>query len=486
MHVPFRTHGTRSPRADLSCRQARSCLLLLLAVCAGSPVSSAQDAAPAAAGSAAQSNEELQRLLAEERAARIALEKRLAKLELKLTEREDADLEAQLRGLVAPADLVVAPTRTIFPSAANPRIGVFMDSTVGVGNLNNELGDPEGNNFSLRETEVDFSLPISPFAEGVLVVPFEDDGNGDFASSIEEGYAKIGLGGLLDNDWKTVMKLGRFRPQFGRNNQLHLHDWLQVNQPLPVQNLLGPEGIIGNGANFEIPVAHFGETAGEGQTTTLNLAVVNGDILSTSDGDLGALANSEGTSLNSQGPVAVARLSHYVELGTLSDVEVGVSTLQRLDNQAVMTDSGAEINPSYYDADFTWRSRDDETGIGSWLVQTEMMQTNVNYGDSGIGGSSNSQSRDGWWVTVQRQITPSTYIGLLYAESDVLGNNAHDDSISPYVTWYADEFFRVRWQVDRQSQSGSGSDNFSDAYRGLMEVTWNFGAHPPHPYWVNR
>ncbi|HTE04730.1 MAG TPA: hypothetical protein VK824_00940 [Planctomycetota bacterium] len=479
----------RRARGTPSCRSAVLAPLLLLAGAAGAPTLTAQvppPPAPQPSPPAPQSAEELQRQLAEERAARIALEKRLAALEAREAARNDSDMESQLRGLVSPGDLQTAPARTVFPGAANPKIGVFADATLQGGNFDSKLGDDSSDRFSLRETEIDMRLPISPFAEGVLIVPFEDEGDGAFDGSIEEGYANVGLSGLLDNDWTATMKLGRFRPIFGRNNQLHTHDWLQVNQPLPVQNLLGDEGIVGDGAMFQIPLSHSGEAQGEGRTTSLDLSLVNGEILA-GEGALGTLAENAGLSLDSDGPMAVARLSHFVELGALSDVEFGVSHLRRLDNDALLTDAGTRVKPTYYDADITWRTRDDETGVGSWLVQAEAIHTDVNYEDSGdpdfpVG----SQTRDGWWLTLQRQISPTVYLGLLYARSDELGTQDKDSSVSPYVSWYADEFFRIRWQVDRQNRDVASGADVNGAWRAIMQFTWNFGVHQPHPYWVNK
>jgi hypothetical protein len=100
-------------------------------------------------------------------------------------------------------------------------------------------------------------------------------------------------------------------------------------------------------------------------------------------------------------------------------------------------------------------------------------------------GTFASQHRDGWWLTTQRQISPTVYLGLLFGKSEMLDSDARDESISPYVSWYADEFFRIRTQLEHLSRSG-GDDDFSDANRLLMQFTWNFGAHQPHPYWVNR
>ena len=97
-----------------------------------------------------------------------------------------------------------------------------------------------------------------------------------------------------------------------------------------------------------------------------------------------------------------------------------------------------------------------------------------------------SGSRDGSSSTIQRQLSPSVYLGLLYARSDELGTEDKDNSISPYLSWYADEFFRIRWQIDRQNRDVADGPDVNGAYRGIMQFTWNFGVHQPHPYWVNK
>jgi hypothetical protein len=440
---------------------------------------------------AAQTVEELKAQLEAERAARIALEKRLAELEAWRTGQETADTEAELRKLIAPEDLQRAPKTTIFPGAANPAIGVFADAVLQGGNFDSKLGE-DSDRFSMRETEIDMRLPISPFAEGVLIVPIEDEGNGDFNATLEEGYANVGLGKLFDQpDWETTVKIGRSRPIFGRNNQLHTHDWLQVNQPLPVQNLLGEEGIVGDGFNFHMPLGHYQGEDGLGGATSLDFALVNGEMVTGEESPLGELASDAGLNTGSDDGMLTARVSQFVETGLLSDLEVGLSTIQPLGANAVTVgpDSGTEtrIHPHWYDADITFRSRDDETGIGSWLLQAETILTDVDYDTSGAADfPEGTQHRNGWWLTAQRQMSPTTYLGLLYARSDQLGSPDKDTSISPYLSWYADEFFRIRWQVDFQNRDVADGPDVNGAYRGLMQFTWNFGVHQPHPYWVNK
>jgi len=440
---------------------------------------------------AAQTVDELKAQLEAERAARLALEKRLAELEAWRAGQETSDTEAELRKLVAPEDLQRAPKTTIFPGAANPAIGVFADAVLEGGNFDSKFGE-DSDRFSMRETELDFRLPISPFAEGVAIVPIEDEGNGDFNTTLEEGYANIGLGKLLDQPaWVTTVKVGRSRPIFGRNNQLHTHDWLQVNQPLPVQNLLGEEGLIGDGFNFHTPLGHYGGEGELGGATTLDFALVNGEMVIGDESPLSGLADDAGLSTASDDAMLTARVSQFMETGRLSDLEVGVSTIQRLGANAVTVGAGTgtetRIYPAWYDADVTFRTRDDETGIGSWLLQAETILTDIDYDNSGAADfPSGTQNRNGWWLTTQRQMSPTVYAGLLYARSDELGTPDKDESLSPYLSWYADEFFRIRWQLDFQNREVANGPDINGAYRALMQFTWNFGVHQPHPYWVNK
>jgi hypothetical protein len=467
----------RTLRATGAPRMPMASVLTLLVLCAtGSPTT-------------AQDNAELRAELAAERAARQALEARVAQLESLFGNMAPDPLELQLRGLIAPEELKAAgPRAPLTPAIHNPKIGVFMDATFEAGSFDNKLGAKDSDRALLRETEIDFRLPLAPFADGVAILALENRGAGEFEAVIEEGYADIAIGGLFDTDTRATMKIGRMRPKFGRNNQLHLHDWLQANQPLAVRNLLGDEGVAGDGVAFTIPLAHFGgDAVGSGQTTTLDLALVNGDVLGGEDGPLGELAAGAGLSLDSDDPMAIARLSHFVELGERSDVEFGISTMQRFGDMAVTTDAGTSVKPELWGADVTVRTRDDETGNGSWLFQAETIQSTIDFEDAMTPGFPVGREKNsGWWVTAQRQVGQNTYVGLRYGHSDVIGTGDVDMAISPYVSWYADEFFRIRAQVERLNRKVKGGPDIDDVTRAILQFTWNFGAHQPHPYWTNR
>jgi len=425
--------------------------------------------------------EEMRRALDEARRTIASLEARVAALE---AQGEQDPLEAQLQALLG--DEPDEPVqRTVFPSAGNPRIGVFMDAVVEAGQTEEKLGE-NGDRFSLRETEVDFRLPISPFAEGALISVFEDQGNGEYEATIEEGYTDVALGALLDNDWTTRARIGRFRVPFGHDNRLHTHDLPQVDRPYVISQQLGEEGLLGDGISLNMPIAHRETESGLGRTTTLDVAVVNGEMFTGSDSLLGELADDSGLTLDSDAPVAVARASRFMELDERSDLEFGASWLDGLASDAVTTDVDTDIRPRMLGADVTWRQRDDETGIGSWLVQGEAVQTDFDYQDTGVAGFpvGNDRTR-GAAFTVQRQLSPNTYVGMRYGETDTLGSGDEVRDLSPYLSFYADEFFRLRVEAQRLELDEQGG-NDTTAHRVFLQATWNFGAHSPHPYWTNR
>jgi len=430
------------------------------------------------ATNATDANKDLREALRQALATIANLEKRVSQLET--VKGSEDPMEAQLRRLMTPVEAAPAQ-RTVFPSSNNPRIGVYMNAVIESGNVEEKLGE-NGDRFSLSETEIDFRMPIAPFAEGVLVTAIEDEGNNEFHTTIEEGYANVSLGGLFDFESATLAKIGRFRIPFGRDNQLHTHDLMQVDRPFVITQLLGGEGLIGDGIEFTTPLAHSESKDGYGRTTTLKAALVNGEVFTGEESLLGELADDAGLSLDSDAPVLVARATHYMELSELSNIEVGVSVLDNVGSNAVKVESGSKIDTRMYGVDVLWRNHDDETGVGSWLLQGEAVQSDFDYGKpSGGGFPTGSQTRRGVSVTAQRQLNPDMYAGLRVGKTDQLGTDLKVRNITPYISWYPDEFFRIRLQGEHLDV-----DPGSNASRVFLQFSWNFGAHQPHPYWTNR
>lgn len=414
------------------------------------------------------------------------LQQRVTRLEGQATDVHIADdLEAQLQALLIEEPSSPAPPRrTVSPSAFNPRVGVFVEALAEGGDAD-ELFGTNGDRFSLREVEVDFSLAVSPFADATFIAAFEDMGSGEFESKVEEAYADVSIGALTDSDSLAEVRVGRFRLPFGIDNRLHTHDLPQADRPLAVSQQLGAEGLIGDGLQLTMPLGSSENADGMVSATTAELALVNGDLFTGDEALLGGLADGAGLTLDSDAPVIVARASHFIELGETSDIELGASWLTPVGSRAVITNVMTEIDPESLAVDLTWRSRDDETGQGSWLLSAQGVRTAVDFHQAATPGfPTGSERSDGYWFTAQRQSGPNTYWGLRFGSAEVLGTDDDISAISPYVSWYADEFFRVR--VQGQRLRGRLSGQRRTAHRAMLQLSWNFGAHKPHPYWTNR
>lgn len=401
---------------------------------------------------------------------------------------ETQALREQVDALAAEAELArrlpVEPvqrgeTQQVFPNRNNPSVGVFIDFVADAGNAEEKIG--EGDRASDREIEVDLRAPIAPFADGVLILAFEDIGGSEYETHVEEAYARIALDALLGGQTPGEMLVGRFRLPFGRNNRLHTHDLPQVDRAVPLAYQFGEEGLGGDGVMVQTPV-HRTEGGG---VTSLEAALVIGENMTGEESLLGEAAEDAGLELDSDGLLASARLSHFRPLGDLSDIEFGASVLRGVTDDAVTTDVDTEIRPKAQGVDVTLRTRDDETGQGSWLFQAEVIRTNFDYGAPAAPGFPvGNDSTRGWTVMAQRQTGPASYVGVRAGAADMLASAESVIEQSAYWTFYPDEFFRVRVQAQHFSVDDGGARE--SVWRGLLQLTFNFGAHLPHPYWVNR
>ncbi|HEU4338656.1 MAG TPA: hypothetical protein VFS19_01190, partial [Planctomycetota bacterium] len=90
----------------------------------------------------------------------------------------------------------------------------------------------------------------------------------------------------------------------------------------------------------------------------------------------------------------------------------------------------------------------------------------------------------GMLAWAQYQLDRRWYVGARFDRSDFIDNDDLDHSrVTPYVSCYLSEFFRIRASVERTSSDLDAEDDLTTF---LFEVNVIFGAHPPHPFWVNQ
>lgn len=349
----------------------------------------------------------------------------------------------------------------------NPEITAFFD--VG-GSLSTDGDDKSLNRFNAREFEVDFRAAVTPWADGVLVLAAgeeveQDDGEVDigFDFDIEEGYLN-----LHTLPHGLSLKAGKFRNVFGRNNLLHTHDLPQVTRPLAVQAFLGPEGLATVGASgswiVPNPWERYIEFAAE---------IVNSD-----GGDESPILGGP----TARNPALVSHLKLFEDVGESGSFELGGSFLFGHTSD----DSDGRAYALGLDATYLWRDPI-KPDFRSLLLQGEVLWA-TNDWEFERGGSQRNESL-GFYAFGQYQWTRNWYAGvrLDYTEHPSLAFHDSDDwdwGVSAWVSWYVSEFLRLRLEYQHVSFERFGDRSSQDNL--LLGVTFAIGAHPPHPYWVNR
>lgn len=356
-----------------------------------------------------------------------------------------------------------APTlRT--PVSFNPDLAVITDFR---GNASTNNRNPARNRFDVGSVELDLRAAVDPRADAVAVLPVardvEDplffsasgaDGGVNTSVEIEEAYLFLHDFGVPN----LTAKVGRFHLRFGRQNILHSHDWPTVDNNFVNQSFLGPEAIADSGLSlsYVVPPRWVGN-----QYVEAIVEVISGE------------GGSESPVLNNDalvdGPALNTHLLWNHDLNRAWNVEVGGSWLTGKHND----DNRQNVN--LVGTDLTLVHTDPTGRFNNQLLQFEAIY--------GALDSSRTDSEDafGAYGLFQQQLNRDWYVGARLDWTE----NALDDrqevwGVSPYVSWYWSEFLRFRLEYQHKAGDVPTENNLH------FQVTWIFGAHPPHPYWATR
>lgn len=375
----------------------------------------------------------------------------------------------------APAPPPQQPTQSIL-GALNPAITVF-GNFVGRGDSKrvfNEDGDRISNKFNVREVEVDMRAPIDPYADGVLIASLESETPGQFSASVEEGYVTIKKFPFLDEPPLGLkLKVGRFRPLFGKFNVIHTHDLPTTFRSLPTAEFMGEEGFIQNGlsGNFFIPTPWDGNSS-----LDATLEILNGDDVA----------------ISPDGRSRMSYLGHLRWFRTFEnghDLELGWSSYFRL--------AGNDVRSAdFHGVDFMYRWKPFRLGeFRSFLLGGEMMFARRAYSRASEPADVDraitlrelqpgSGKPFGFSLFGQWQFNQRTYAGLRWDQTTTLFDpGLKRRSLTPYVSYYFSEFLRARLSYERRWSDLFTENNRNSAF---FELNWVFGSHPPEPFWVNK
>lgn len=340
--------------------------------------------------------------------------------------------------------------------ATNPATAFNPTITV-VGNMLWRVDDKSDDTFNLREVEVDLRSAIDPYADGLFILAVESETPGEFEVAVEEFVVTIKS--LPFGFWErpplaTKIRLGRMRVDFGRINKLHLHDLPQSQYGLVIGDFLGEEGYVANG------IATSSILGGLGESDTLQLS-------------LGAFqGGGSEVAADTRVPALVASLAWFNDLGDGHSVDLGFyghyGGTGKLGHQRHATTLSL-------DALYKWKPAK-QGDWNSFLLGFQIFRSDRSF----IGGDAQPVGLLAW---AQYQLDRRWYAGARYDRSDLIDDDGLDHGrITPYVSCYLSEFFRLRASVERtwsDIEEEDGQTTF------LFEVNVIFGAHPPHPFWVN-
>ena len=358
----------------------------------------------------------------------------------------------------ATASVSVADQLNVF----NPRITVFGNALLRVDDRKvflREDGEREriDDQFNLREVELDLRAAIDPYADGVVIVALESEVPGEFEVGVEEGYAIIKTLPFWEAPPLGLkLKAGRFRPAFGRFNQLHTHDLPQSTRPLAVEAFLGREGFIASGgaARILLPSVLDVESAWE-----LTGQLVQG----------GEIAVAEG---GTHKPAYLANLRwsrtfddhHFADISGIFYAGKSAGT-------------GPDAVQVYsLDCFYKWKP----LRGGEW--RSFLLGGQLFFSERKFEGRKNSPF--GYFVFGQYQLNRRLFAGVRWDwTQDVDDDDLERMDVYPCLTYYFSEFLRLRLGWEHHWSDVSEEDGLDTL---LGELNFVFGSHPPEPFWVNR
>lgn len=324
-----------------------------------------------------------------------------------------------------------APSATYF----NPAIAVI-GNFVGAAGRNEVEERPS---FQMLESEVTFQAVVDPYGRADFFVAITDD-----EVELEEGFLTFTS---LPAD--LLVKVGKFKAQFGKVNLMHFHTLPWVDEPLPNANLLGEEGWNDAGVSIARLFPLPGDTFSE-----LTFQVFRGE----SEGLFEAPSRSD-----------VAFLGHYRayrDFGDAHNVELGTSWGRGSNG----TTEDAKTTLENIHLVYRWKPL---TGAPyrQFILRSELFRSRREQPEG-------KQSSRGFFVGGDWRLARRWWVGGRYEFSDRADDDtARDRGEAATLTFWPSEFSQIRGEFRRRRYAGGITAN-----EGFLQVQFSIGAHGAHPF----
>ena len=318
----------------------------------------------------------------------------------------------------------------------NPSIAVI-GNFLGIAGKNRVEDRPA---LEMRESEISLQAIVVPYAKADFFVSISNDG-----VELEEGFVTFTH---LPAD--LLVKVGKFKAQFGKVNTQHLHVLPWADEPLPIVNLLGgEEGWNDSGVSIDRILPLPGDTFSE-----LTAQVFRGK----SEGLFDAPGRSDLSYL--------AQYRAYRDFGDDHNVELG-STWGRGSNG---TTERAKTTLENIHLVYRWKPLSGRP-YRSFVLRSELFESRREQ----PGGK---QSSRGFFVGGEYQLARRWFGGGRYEFSDHADDDARRDrGEAVTLTFWPSEFSQVRGELRRRRYAGGTTAN-----EAILQLQFAIGAHGAHPF----
>ena len=335
----------------------------------------------------------------------------------------------------------VAPPITTAGASSNPTY--FNPAMAVIGNFLATAGNnpvEERPSLEMHESEISLQAIVDPYARADFFVAISNEG-----VELEEGFITFTH---LPADF--LVKVGKFKAQFGKVNTLHAHVLPWADVPLPLVNLLGgEEGWNDAGVSVARLIPLPGDTFSE-----LTLQAFRGE----SENLFAAPSKSD---LAYLGQYRV-----YRDIGDDHNVEVG-ATWGRGHNG--VTDE-SETTLENLHLVYRWKPLSGRP-YRSFVLRSELLQSSREQ----PGGKQSSQ---GFFVGGDYQLARRWFGGARYEFSDHADDDTKRDSGGAVtLTYWPSEFSQIRAEVRRRRYAGGITAN-----EAFLQLQFAIGAHGAHPF----
>ena len=343
----------------------------------------------------------------------------------------------------APPPPQPTPAPPVAPAGGSSQTSNYFNPSISViGNFlaiagHNPVDDQPS--LQLRESELSLQAIVDPYARADFFISFSND-----SVDVEEGYVTFTQlpAGLL-------LKVGKFKAQFGKVNTLHLHVLPWADEPLPMINLLGGEEGWSDAGVSLAKLIPLGDTF-----SALTAQVFRGKT----EGLFDAPSRSH---LSYLGQYRV-----YRDFGDDHNVEVGATWGQGSNG----TTADAKTTLENIHLVYRWKPLQGSP-YRSFILRSELYRSRREQ----PGGTQTSR---GFFVSGDYQLAKRWFTGARYEFSDrATDQNARDSGGALTLTFWPSEFSQVRGELRRRRYAGGITAN-----EGLLQLQFAIGAHGAHPF----